>query len=447
MSLVLGVLVVPIIVYGQREESDVHAVNVVNGINVTLKFIAAITIVFVIVSTRNKENEWVCKKSTSFITKTKLGFLWVFGFAKIVFSLIQETFYLQCRNLIPEKLTNSLAVECFTNILFVILQLGFFLYVGQYTFTNKPRIKYVASVVAITNFMEFLILMTLSVNGNKDLIFDGNKTDIVDCIGYSQNVVDNMIIVLKAFKPPVALQFTALAITLAFNMKHDTENLSNVLKSTCLNISWRTPKRLTKIVIAVAIMNIPPLVYFPFKFANSASKSQSRLWVYTILALKVIVLSCILTVNYLIFKKLKLYVKNVTLNVDEVALLVSTVALVAYMTIQTFDKPEVDVMLTIINGINLLCILYQIIIVLFGRRMDLVGNDISTIHLVQQFILILACNNMAEWFNCFLYDLWNMEHILRPNVFKYIAFMLYPLLAYCRFQSAMELLELYLHVS
>ncbi|XP_048775811.1 uncharacterized protein LOC125680353 [Ostrea edulis] len=447
MSLVLGILVVPIIVYGQREESDVHAVNVVNGINVTLKVLAAAAIMFVIVSIHKNKTEWVSKKSSSLIIKTKLGFLWVFGFAKIVFNLIHETFYLKCRNLFPRKLTTILAIECFINIPFVILQLIFFLYVGRYTFTNKPRIKYVVSVIVMTNFMEFLILMTLSVNGNKDLILDGNSTAIVNCIGYSHNVLNKMVTVHKAFKTPIALQFTALAITHAFSMKPDTETLFSTLTSPFIQCSWRTPRRLAEIVIVVALMNIPPLVYFPFKFVNPGSKTQSRIWIYTLLAEKTTVLICILAINYLIFKKLKLCVKYVKLNVDEVALLVSTVALVAYITIETFDRSEEDGLLTALHVINLISILYQIIIILFGRRMDLVGNEISTIHLLQQFVLILACNNMAEWFNCFLYGLWNMERVLRRNVFKYIAFMLYPLLAYCRLQSAIELMELYGHVS
>jgi hypothetical protein len=449
ISLVLGILVVPAIVYGQAEESDIDAVDVVIGINLALRFLATITIVFAIVSIHKAESEWISEKCSSVITKTKLGFLCVFGFAKIVFAVIYETFYLQCRNLIPEKLTTILAADCFTNILFVILQLGFFLYVGRYTFTNKPRIQYVASVIAITNFLEFLILMTLSVNGNKDLIFDGNKTAIVDCIGYSQNVVDNLILIHRAFKPPVALQFTALAITLAFNMKPDTEKLFRTLSSQYIQFSWRTPKRLAKIVIVVAMMNVPLLVCAPFNVVYPESKTQSRIWLSLILAQKTTALLCILAINYMIFKKLRLCVKDVNFNADEVALLVSAVAVVAYMSILILNRPEVDGLLTTLVVISVMSILYQVIIILFGRRIDLVGNEISTIHLIQQFVVILACHNMAVWFNDFLYGLWDMsnDQALRYSVFKYIALMLYPLLAYYRFQSSLELMELYRHVS
>ena len=81
--------------------------------------------------------------------------------------------------------------------------------------------------------------------------------------------------------------------------------------------------------------------------------------------------------------------------------------------------------------------------------MDLIGNEISAVHLIQELVLILSCQNIAGWFNDFLYGVWDMlnDHILRHGVFKYIALRWYPLLAYYRVQSAMELMELYHHVS
>lgn len=79
--------------------------------------------------------------------------------------------------LISLELTGTIITDCFKSIILVILQFVFFQYVARYTFTTKPIIKYVSSVIAIANFMDFFIVLTLSVNENKDLIFDRNKTD------------------------------------------------------------------------------------------------------------------------------------------------------------------------------------------------------------------------------------------------------------------------------
>ena len=149
------------------------------------------------------------------------------------------------------------------------------------------------------------------------------------------------------------------------------------------------------------------------------------------------------------FKKLKLSVKNISINANEFMLLFSAMGVSAYVSIQMFLQEEVDGVLTSLIIISVFSILYQVTIILFGRRVDLVGNEISTIHAIQQLVVILGCNNMAVWFNDFLYGIWDMsnDRILKETVFKYIALMLYPLLAYYRFQSAMEFMELFRHVS
>lgn len=448
MSIVLGILVVPTVVYGQRPESDLDAVNIVTGINVTVRLLAALTLVVAFTAIRYNMQEWVNEKSSNMILKTKLIFIWIFGFAKMVFILIQVLFYLKCRYLIPLELTETIITDCFTSIIFVILQLVFFQYIARYTFTTKPIIKYISSVIAIANFMDFFIALTLSVNENKDLIFDRNKTDIENCTGYSHKTVNNIMFITEAFKAPVALQFSALAITLAFSMKPDAEKLSqcNILG---LKFSWTSLKRLAKIITIIVLMNVPLLVCAPFNILNSESETQSRIWLSLVLAQKTAALICILSINYLMFKKLKLSVKYVSINANEFMLLLSTIGVMSYMSMQAFYQRNVDGILTSLIVISLPSVLYQVIIILFGRRMDLIGNEISAVHSIQQLVLILGCQNIAVWFNDFLYGVWDMsnDHILRPSVFKYIALMLYPLIAYYRFQSAMELMELYRHVS
>uniref|UniRef100_K1PX74 Uncharacterized protein n=1 Tax=Magallana gigas TaxID=29159 RepID=K1PX74_MAGGI len=83
MSIVLGILVVPTVVYGQRPESDIDAVNIVTGINVTVRLLAAVTLVVAFSAIRNNMQEWVNDKSSNMIIKTKLVFIWIFGFAKM----------------------------------------------------------------------------------------------------------------------------------------------------------------------------------------------------------------------------------------------------------------------------------------------------------------------------------------------------------------------------
>nr|XP_034336037.1 uncharacterized protein LOC109620588 isoform X1 [Crassostrea gigas] len=449
MSIVLGILVVPTVVYGQRPESDIDAVNIVTGINVTVRLLAAVTLVVAFSAIRNNMQEWVNDKSSNMIIKTKLVFIWIFGFAKMVFIMIKVLFYLKCRYLISLELTKTIITDCFTSIIFVILQLVFFQYVARYTFTTKPIIKYISSVVAIANVMDFFIALTLSVNENKDLIFDRNETDIENCTGYSLKTVNNIMFINEAFKAPIALQFSALAITLAFSMKPDAENLLSQCNILGLKFSWTSPKRLAKIITTILLMNVPLLVCAPFNILNSESETQSRIWLSLMFAQKTAALICILSINYLMFKKLKLTVKYVSINANEFMLLLSTIGVMSYMSMQAFYQRDVDGILTSLIVISLPSILYQVIIILFGRRVDLIGNEISAVHSIQQLVLILGCQNIAVWFNDFLYGVWDMsnDHILRHSVFKYIALMLYPLLAYYRFQSAMELMELYCHVS
>ncbi|XP_061197822.1 uncharacterized protein LOC133205942 [Saccostrea echinata] len=448
MSLLIGILVVPIIEYGQKEESDIGAVDVVIGINITVRFLGATALIFAFVSIHHHERDWISEKSSSPVIKTKLGFLFIFGLAKIIFTIIYVTFYLKCRNMISSELTNVIAAEGFTNIIFIILQLIFFMYVGQYSFISRPTVRYVASLIAMGNFTDLLVFMTLSVNGNKDLIFDKNNTATVNCTGYSPNVVENLISVSKEFRSPIAVQFSILAITLAFSMKPDTEKFFNSDKIR-LQFSWKTPKRLAKIMVVVVLMNVPLLVCAPFNFVFPDSKSQSKIWLSLMLAQKSAIFGCLLGINYQIFKKLKVYVKNVALNANETVLLVSTVGVVSYLAIQTFLQPNFDSILTSLAVISLLSILYQVTIILFGRRMVLVGNDIYDIYALQQLVVILVCNNMSVWFNDFLYGLWDMsnDNVLRHSLFQYIAMILYPLIAYYRFQSAMELMGLYRHLS
>eukprot|EP00105_Crassostrea_gigas_P044742 XP_019928890.1 PREDICTED: uncharacterized protein LOC109620587 [Crassostrea gigas] len=449
MSIVLGILVVPTVVYGQRPESDLDAVNIVTGINVSVRLLAAVTLVVAFTAIRYNMQEWVNDKSSNMIIKTKLVFIWIFGFAKMVFIVIQVLIYLKCRNLITLELTETIITDCFTSIIFVILQLVFFQYFARYTFTTKPLISYISSVIAIANFMDFFIVLTLSVNENKDLIFDRNKTDIKNCTGFSHKTINNIMFITEAFKAPIALQFSALAITFAFSMKPDAEKSSSQCNILGLKFSWTSPKRLAKIITTILLMNVPLLVCAPFNILNFENETQSRIWLSLVLAQKTAALICILSINYLMFKKLNLTVKYVSINANEFMLLLSTIGVMACMSMLAFYQREVDGILTSLIVISLPSILYQVIIILFGRRMDLIGNQISAVHSIQQLVLILGCQNITLWFNDFLYGVWDMsnDHILRHSVFKYIALILYPLIAYYRFQSAMELMELYRHVS
>ncbi|XP_061162608.1 uncharacterized protein LOC133171828 [Saccostrea echinata] len=449
MSFVLGILVVPIVVYGQRDESDIEAVNIVVGINIIARFLGAMALVFAFVSIHRNEREWISEKHFSSITKIKLGFLFVFGFAKIVFTVIYVTFYLKCKDLISLELTSIVAAECFTSILSILLQLSFFFYVGRYTLINRTAVKYVASLIALANFTDLLVLMTLGVKKNKDLIFDSNNTATINCTGYSTNEVKNLIMASNSFRTPIALQFSALAITLAFSMNRDNERLFNRWIILGMQSSWNTPQQLIKIVTIVVLMNVPILVCAPLNMVYPDSTTQNRIWLRLLLVRKTITFVCILVINYLIFKKLKLYVKNVSLNANETVLLFSGMGVVSYAAIQICLQPEIDSLLTTLIVISILSILYQVTLILFGRRIVLIGNEISTINNIKQLVVILACNNISIWFNDFLYGLWDMsnDHVLRHTIFKSIAMMLYPLLAYYRFQSAIELMELYRHVS
>lgn len=448
MSLVLGILVVPIVVFGQRPESDIQAVDIVSGINISVRILAAVTAIYALVSIGHNARTWISERSSNIIVKTKLVFLWIFGFAKIIFTLIYGSFYLKCSNLISFELTDVLAIEHITSIIFVILQLVFFQYVGRYTFTARPIIKYVASIIAMANFVDLLVFMTFSVNGNKDIIFDENNTATVNCTGYSQTTVNNLIFITESFRPPVDLQYSALAITLALSMKPDTEKLFSRWNMLGLQFFWRSPKRLAKVITVVVLMNVPLLICVPFN-VYLQTRTQSRIWLSLMLAQKIAVFGCLLSTNYFMFKKLKLSVKNISINANEFMLLFSAMGVSAYVSIQMFLQEEVDGVLTSLIIISVFSILYQVTIILFGRRVDLVGNEISTIHAIQQLVVILGCNNMAVWFNDFLYGIWDMsnDRILKETVFKYIALMLYPLLAYYRFQSAMEFMELFRHVS
>lgn len=64
----------------------------------------------------------------------------------------------------------------------------------------KFIIKYVFFVIVIVNFMDFFIVFILSVNENKDFIFDRNKTDIENCIGFCYKIVNNIMFIIEVFK-------------------------------------------------------------------------------------------------------------------------------------------------------------------------------------------------------------------------------------------------------
>lgn len=64
----------------------------------------------------------------------------------------------------------------------------------------KFIIKYIFLVIVIVNFMDFFIVFILSVNENKDFIFDRNRIDIENCIGYSFKIVNNIMFIIEVFK-------------------------------------------------------------------------------------------------------------------------------------------------------------------------------------------------------------------------------------------------------
>lgn len=453
MSVFLGILSVAILTYEERSVGNVADGIVVSVIGILTCFLGLFFTVYLIVSVCYNKTKWIqCKDShLPTATKVNMGFLWIFGVVKCTFCFIYVGFYIRCEFAVQSKIVNSIWIHGLVNIMFEILQMIFLTHTIRYTFLYSVKMKYVMSFIALGNLVEWIRSTLHRFAGNNDVLFspDENGTYQVNCSYVQSNTARRFAQITTYIRLPVTLEFAVLATSLVFGLT-ERKTMPRLIKSLRdLNSSGTTgqsnshpiffyPKMKIGLLLVVgAVWNIPSLVLLPWT-AIERSPILVKVSTSFLCSLKIFILILILAINQNFFRKLNIVLHNKEVNFNEIALIVSSMAVTA-ISMSGLLIEENDPGLILYQVSNIIGVFYQTILIIAGHRFEDLGNDLDISQNTKLLVLLLSSINMTNWVVNSIAGLRQSKH----QYYRLIQITLHPFLAYYRFQSFTELLSLY----
>lgn len=191
------------------------------------------------------------------------------------------------------------------------------------------------------------------------------------------------------------------------------------------------------LLVVGAVWNIPSLVLLPWT-AIERSPILVKVSTSFLCSLKIFILILILAINQNFFRKLNIVLHNKEVNFNEIALIVSSMAVTA-ISMSGLLIEENDPGLILYQVSNIIGVFYQTILIIAGHRFEDLGNDLDISQNTKLLVLLLSSINMTNWVVNSIAGLRQSKH----QYYRLIQITLHPFLAYYRFQSFTELLSLY----
>lgn len=444
----LGGLSTPIISYQLGWGRSTHPI--VSTITSCTQLLGSITILYTAIAVSRNRNKWITRKCTSMDEKVRVIVLWILGFILCVLRQMDGNIYQDCRNSVLQVYTN---IDKGASLVFIILQTLFTTCCSRYEFYESRKIQYISAVLVVTNMVNWLEANIMSVF----LLTESNATydsENWNCTHVTNN--QNTSRLMDVFLLPNAMEFSILAttviISIPFRNKCGTFYCSDMTRyqsrDECEEIgqqqSFSRKDKLYTTTIAV-ILNAPFIFYITiFPLSKELLLRIINAWVLSVVVAKIVIFILILTAYYILHKISDMKQRPVHLNFNDQALILSSSAVNACGVVNfLYQRDSNPFLITFHTWFNVLYILYQTIFTIFLNFVEFRGGNSRLFIKFKMIMIILISFNLLYWVKDSMFFISFIETDIRSDFFKILFFLLYPLLSFYRFQSAMGMILFY----
>ena len=439
VSGLLGGLISPILLFNLDFERRASFKTIVVYIPFCTQILGSVTIVFTTIALCINKSSWIYEKQTSVVLKVKVVVILVLGIMLCVLQQMNDYEYHSTR-IFSKMVKNS-------TLAFVFFQTLFITWCSRFVFYETRKLKYIMSFLAVVNTVNWLDATVLT----SIFITECNSTDIgkdTDPLDSKSDAVDHRIIYLLSFIMEFSIQATTFVI--AIPMTKDRENTRIAIP--CRNHQEHIAEmcrlvslcRKQKVLVAViSFVLISPFLFYvavlPTPMYNMVNYHD--IWLFCIVSAKGFVFFLITIAYYVLYKNVTIRTVPVTLDFSDIALLLGTSA-VTSAGVVTFllRKDSGKFIIDFHTWFNILYSVYQTIFVLFLKFIVIRDKTLQILPRVRMIVIILVTYNMFYWVKDSLFFLPFIKVDVDDRLFKFLFFLLYPLISFYRFQSAMGMI-------
>lgn len=401
----------------------------------TTKCLGSIAIVVTILLICAQKNSWICTKGASVEANVKIVVLWILG---IGVCIIRQTDHGYHVNVFPE-LAKTMSV------VFIILQMLFLTGCSRYIFYESRKIKYMMSLLAVANIVNWLDTTLLS----SAILTESNFTQLTEyanspCVTLFHG---------ELYFLPLDMEFSILAtiIVIGVPLTKNTQNNPIVsswnhreeeLVTTCRHLSLSGKQKLF-VTIACIFLNAPFLIYI---IAYPTDKAFRRIlifrneWLLSVIGAKMMILVLIIIAYYYLYKISSVRTQPINLNFNDLALILGSSAVNASGVINFLFQLGLNPSYTFHTWFNMFYIVYQTIFISFIKYIVIRDKNPLLLTRVRMIVLILISYNIVYWVKDSLYFLSFINVNVHSKFIKSLFFLMYPLESFYRFQSAMGMI-------
>lgn len=441
VSGLLGGLIAPILLFNLDFERRASFKTIVGYIPFCTQILGSVTILFTTIALCINKSSWIYEKQTSVVFKVKVIVIWVLGIMLCVLQQMNDYEYHSTR--IFSKLAKN------STLVFVFFQTFFITSCSCFVFYETRKLKYIISLLAVVNTVNWLDATVFT----SILITEFNSTDFkkdtdpLDSKSKS-DAVDKHIFYLLSFIMEFSIQATTFVTAIPMTkIRENTRNATPCrnhqehIADMCRLVSLCRKQKL--LVSVISFVLISPFLFYvtvlPTPMNNMVNYHD--IWLFCIVSAKVFVFILITIAYYDLYKTVTIRTVPVTLDFNDIVLLLGTSAVASSGVVNFLFRIDSEkFIIDFHTWFNIIYCVYQTIFVLFLKFIVIRNNTLHILIRVRMIVIILVTYNMFYWVKDSLFFLPFIKSDVGDRFFKLIFFLLYPLISFYRFQSAMGMI-------
>ena len=202
--------------------------------------------------------------------------------------------------------------------------------------------------------------------------------------------------------------------------------------------------RKQKILVAViSFVLVSPFLFYVVALPSPMNNTVSYhdIWLFCIVSAKVFVFILITIAYYDLYKNVTIRTVPETLDFNDIALLLGTSAVASSGVVNFLFRIDSEkFIIDVHTWFNIIYCVYITIFVLFLKFIVIRDNTLHILIRVRMIVIILVTYNMFYWVKDSLFFLPFIKVDVDDRLFKFLFFLLYPLISFYRFQSAMGMI-------
>lgn len=298
------------------------------------------------------------------------------------------------------------------------------------------------AVVSIINWLDATVLSSIFLN-------ECNSTDLGKGTDVSKSIPpEHQILYLFSFIMEFSIQVTTFVITIPMTKSREDNGVDPTweyhqedLEGTCRHVSLCRKQKFL-VVLTSSVLNTPFVFFIAFTPTSlNELVNKYYVWLYCIVGAKIVVFIFITIAYHNLYKNVTIRTERVTLNFNDIALILGTSAVAASGLVNFLYKIDSNKFIISFHTLfNIVYSIYQTIFVLFLKFIVIRDKTSPLLVRVRMIVIILVSYNILYWVKDSLFFLPLIKSDIHGKLYKTLFFLLYPLVSFYRFQSAMGMI-------